>query len=132
MFDGCNERDNDDMKSQLLKDILARNSDIKKVVEDSDNKESIEVIMLKKINHKDGQSTYTAALKVTPKVRYAIHMLGDKLFIFLNRCKVYDRFYATQCFHCQKFGHTFENCKDKSLAPICRFCSKRHNSHSCD
>ena len=61
----------------------------------ADEKESIEVIFIKKIKHKDGNSTYTAAMKVTPKVRSAIHVLGDKLFIYLNRCKVFDRFYVT-------------------------------------
>ena len=134
VFDACDQNDNDAMKRTLINDILNRNSDIKKVIENSnaDEKESIEVIFIKKIKHKDGNFTYTAAMKVTPKVRSAIHVLGDKLFIYLNRCKVFDRFYVTQCYHCQKVGHTSQNCNDKSQLPICRFCSKRHNSHSCE
>ena len=134
VFDGCDENDTDGMKDILVQDILTRNVNLRKVMEsaDADKKESIEVVLLKKITHRDGDFTYTAALKVSSKVRYAIHLLGDKLFIFLNRCKVFDRFYVTQCYHCQKVGHTQESCNEKSSQPICRFCTKRHNSYSCD
>ena len=134
LFDDCVQDDSEGMRAKLVQDILARNNSVKRVLENAgtDKEEFIEVVFLKKITHKDGNCTYTAALKVTSKVRHAIHMLGDKLFIFLNRCKVFDRFYVTQCYHCQKIGHTFENCKEKHSKPLCRFCSKSHNSHSCD
>merc|ERR1711991_589429 len=36
----------------------------------------------------------------------------------------------TQCFRCQKFGHTANICYVKNI--VCRFCSKNHNSKDCD
>ena len=134
VFDGCHEDDTDTMKDMLVKEILSRNTALNKIIENksADDEEFMEVILIKKVSYNNGPGTYTAALKVSPKIRYAIHQLNNKLFVYLNCCKVYDRFYVTQCYHCQKIGHISDNCQQKHSSPVCKYCSQGHSSQSCD
>ena len=130
VFDGCAE-DEDEMKKVLVDEILARNSTVNDIIQScSEEEDFIKVLFLKKVNHKYGQCSYTAAIKVSPKVRHSIHLLGNKLFVYLNRCKVFDRFYVTQCFRCQKIGHTSDKCD--SPKPVCKYCAQEHESKTCD
>ena len=130
LFDDCGD-DTEQMKSTLIDEILFRNKDLEKVVNGLEGvKEVLEVVMLKKVDHNVNSASYTAVLKVSAKLRHAIHLAGNKVFIYLNRCKVFDRYYLTQCYHCQRFGHTAENCEHEE--PVCRYCGKNHESQSCD
>ena len=43
---------------------------------------------------------------------------------------MFDRFYVTQCFHCQKIGHTSEYCD--SQKPVCKYCGQNHESKNCE
>ena len=67
------------------------------------------------------------AVRVTPDIRDHI-MLHNKgyLYIGLSRCKVYDRFFIPQCYHCFKYYHYANDCPDKTKKPICGRCSKSH------
>ena len=47
-----------------------------------------------------------AVLKMSPEARNAIAHSGNRVFLGLTSCHAFDRFGATQCCHCQKFGHT--------------------------
>ena len=67
-----------------------------------------------------------AVIKIAPEIRTAIEKMGSYLYVGLSRCKVYDRFWVTQCFHCQKFGHTSSNCSKKNENPVCAFCAGAH------
>ena len=51
-----------------------------------------------------------AVLKMSPEVHNAITRSGrpNRVFLGLTSCRTFDRFWATQCRHCQKFGHTRE------------------------
>ena len=64
-----------------------------------------------------------AVLKMSPEVRNAITRSGNRLFLGLTSCRAFDRFWATQCRHCQKFGHTKERCPTKNTSPVCGFCA---------
>ena len=51
-----------------------------------------------------------AVLKMFPDVRNAVARSGNRVFLGLTSCSAFDRFWATQCHHCQKFGHTKDRC----------------------
>lgn len=72
-----------------------------------------------------------AVLKVSPEIRSVIMNNGGYIFLDLVRCKAYDRFWITQCFHCQKFGHMASDCPRKESSPVCCFCSGSHKGHLC-
>ena len=65
-------------------------------------------------------------LKMFPEVRNAIARSGNHVILGLTSCRAYDRFWATQCRHCQKFGHTKERCPTKNTIPACSFCAGPH------
>ena len=72
-----------------------------------------------------------AVLKMSPEVRNAIARSGNRVFLGLTICGAFERFWATQCHHCQKFGHTKERCPTKDTSPACSFCAGPHTSLNC-
>ena len=72
-----------------------------------------------------------AVLKMSPEIRMAIVQNGGRVFIGLTSCRAYDRFWATQCHHCQKFGHVKERCPNRNDSPVCVFCAGSHISVDC-
>ena len=78
---------------------------------------------------KDGKKM--AVMKMSPDVRNTIVGNGNRVFLGLTSCRAFDRFWATQCHHCQKFGHTKERCPTKSASPVCGFCAGSHTSSDC-
>ena len=72
-----------------------------------------------------------AVIKMSPDVRNTIVRSGNRVFLGLSSCRAFDRFWALQCHHCQKFGHTKDRCPKKSASPICGFCAGSHTSSDC-
>ena len=72
-----------------------------------------------------------AVLKMSHEVSNAIARSGNYVFLGLTSCFTFDRFWATQCCHCQKFGHTKESCQTKNTSPACGFCAGPHTSLNC-
>ena len=72
-----------------------------------------------------------AVLKMSPEIRTAIINDGGHVFLGLSRCRAYDRFWATQCRHCYKFGHTKDRCSGSGRPPTCGFCAGAHMSGDC-
>ena len=72
-----------------------------------------------------------AVLKMSPDIRNTIARNGNRVFLGLTNCRAFDRFWATQCHHCQKFGHTKERCPVKNTSPVCSFCAGPHASQDC-
>jgi len=54
---------------------------------------------------------------------------GKKIFLGLCRCNIKLYTSMTQCFKCQKFGHTAAKCRDSM--PTCRNCAEGHDSREC-
>ena len=75
--------------------------------------------------------TKIAVLKVAPEIRAAILKTGGYIYLGLSRCKAHDRFWVTQCFHCQGFGHTASKCRQKNERPFCAYCAGRHETSAC-
>ena len=91
---------------------------------------SLSLVFTKIKNYTRGECKI-AVLKMTPEVRKVFKEGGDYAYIDLSRCRIYDRFWVTQCFHCQKFGHIFSSCPKKDDPPVCGYCSGSHNGKSC-
>ena len=72
-----------------------------------------------------------AVLKMSPDIRNTIARSGNRMFLGLTNCRAFDRFWATQCHHCQKFGHTKDRCPVKNTSPVCSFCAGHHASLNC-
>ena len=70
-------------------------------------------------------------LKMSPEVRNAIARSGNHVFLGRTSCRTFDRFWATQRRHCQKFGHTKDRCLTKHTSPACGFCAGPHTSLNC-
>lgn len=77
------------------------------------------------------QNSKTAVLKMAPEIRSEIIKNDGYVFVGLNRCKAYDRFWAMKCGHCQGFGHKTADCPKKNDKPVCSFCAGDHDSRSC-
>lgn len=77
-----------------------------------------------------GQNKY-AVIKMSPEIRAAILKRKGRVYVGLSSCRAYDRFWVTQCFHCQRFGHKYADCPMKQDQPTCTFCAGRHESRSC-
>ena len=72
-----------------------------------------------------------AVIKMSPDVRNVMVGNGNRVFLGLTSCRTFDRFWATQCHHCQKFGHTKERCPTKSASPVCGLCAGSHITSDC-
>ena len=73
-----------------------------------------------------------AVVRLSPNIRALINNSRGFIYIGFSRCKAYDRFYVTQCYHCQKFNHIAENCSSKNSPPVCGRCSGQHATKGCD
>ena len=72
-----------------------------------------------------------AVLKMSPDIRNAIARSGNRVFLGLTSCRAFDRFWATQRCHCQKFGHTKDRCPEKNTSPTCSLCAGPHTLLDC-
>ena len=72
-----------------------------------------------------------AVVKMSPEIRSLISNRNGQIYVGLNSCKAYDRFWVTQCYHCQGFGHVSSKCSKKDRPPTCSFCAGQHESRSC-
>ena len=100
---------------EIISGILDKNPQIK----ESLNAGHTLTLFFSKV--RDGKKM--AVLKMSPEVRNAIAHNGDRVFLGLTSCRAFDKFWATQCRHCQKFGHTKGRCPTKNTSPACGFCA---------
>ena len=72
-----------------------------------------------------------AVIKLSPEIRSLILRRNGQIYVGLSSCKAYDRFWVTQCYHCQGFGHISSGCSKKNDPPTCSHCAGRHESKTC-
>lgn len=73
----------------------------------------------------------TVILKMDPDIRNAFTENGGYVYIGMSRCRIYDRYWVTQCYHCQGFGHIARDCPNKEMQPVCGFCAGNHSGRDC-
>ena len=108
---------------EIIPSIMRKNMNIEKLVNEGHT--------FTLIFAKNRDKSKTAVLKMAPEIRSEIIKNSNHVFVGMKRCKAYDRFWATQCYHCQAFGHTSSSCPKKNTHPVCAFCSGAHESSSC-
>ena len=60
-----------------------------------------------------------------------MNMNGDCSFVSLGSCKVYDRYFVPQCFHCNEFKHFTSTCPNKNIPAKCGKCAGQCKTESC-
>ena len=112
-------------EGEIIDSILSKNKKIKNLCE-----EGLHLSLLF-VKQKDQNEHKVAVLKMAPEIRKAVNETGGYVYLGLSRCKAYDRFWVTQCFHCQRFGYIATKCPSKNEAPVCVYCAGHHKSSDC-
>ena len=111
-------------KDVLLSEIVSdKNEGVKRLTEEG---HQVKVVHVNKVGR-------YAVVQVSPEVRKAIAEKKDRLFLKLRQHIVKNRFYVTQCYHCQRFGHVAGSiyCPNKDKAAVCSFCTGDHDTRQC-
>ena len=110
-------------KKVLESNILSKNVQIKKLKDDG---EEFKIVFF-------DEADRFAVLQVSPAIRAALKIAGDKLCLGLEMYHVKDRYHVIQCYHCQCYGHTSGSpyCKSKDSDPTCFYCAGSHKSKDC-
>ena len=109
--------------SEIIESIREKNKNIDELVERG--------FSLSLLFSKIKNDNKIAVLKMSPEIRLAIEKANRYVYVGLNRCRAYDRFWVTQCYHCQNFGHISTRCPQKDKDPVCLFCAGNHRSSTC-
>ena len=80
------------------------------------------------VKHVPKTNTHSAVVRVSCSMRDAIRSNRNRVYVGINSCRVFDRFYVKRCNKCQKFGHFQINCPNQKT---CGYCSGSHESDSC-
>ena len=92
---------------KIISAIKSKNSKIKDLI---DNGHALSLIFTRVRDQKK-----IAVLKMTPEIRSAVVLNDGRVFLGLQSCCACDRFWPTQCHHCQRFGHVAEGCPNKTV-----------------
>ena len=91
------------------------------------NGESFKIIFMKPPS--GNYDNFQIVARVSPKIRDAINVHWNRLFISATSVRVYDRFYVKRCNKCNKFGHYKDKCQE---SPSCGICgAEDHESETC-
>ena len=119
----CNVRE-EEIEDDILKTMIDRNDYLKNV----DNiHEKIHFIMKKQA----AGGTFHYIYKCEPDVRGMINKNKDKVKLQWGIYNIRDRYHPLVCYHCQRYGHIADNCKDKEEDPCCFKCAGNHKSKTC-
>ena len=118
------EYDNDELKSIILR----QNPEIKELVDNTHNTNSegddkFDILAVTPL--KSNSKLFQARIKVSNIIRSVI---GDRLYVGFNSCKIFDHFYSPRCFNCQQYNHLSNQC-DKPV--VCGFCGEEHETQKC-
>ena len=94
-------------EGEIIDGILSKNKKIKNLCE-----EGLHLSLLF-VKQKDQNEHKVAVLKMAPEIRKAVNETGGNVYLGLSTCRAYDKFWVTQCFHCQRFGHIATKCPRK-------------------
>lgn len=87
-------------------------------------KEDVKVVYIK-TNKRNETKTVYAELK--PKLFQKI-MNENHVYIGWQRCRCFEDFNLSRCFHCNGYGHSSKNCRNELS---CQYCAGKHDGRSC-
>ena len=111
-------------KEDLVTEIRNQNSYIDDLIKQG---HTLKILFMKPPS--DGYHNYQVVARVSPIIRDAITTQRNKIYIGLQSCKVYDRFYVKRCNKCNCFGHYKAQCQNVSSCGYCA--SVDHESKDC-
>lgn len=111
-------------KETLINDICNQNSYVNDLVKEG---HTFKILFIKPPS--DGYSNYQVVARLSPSIRDAISAHHNRLYIGLESCRVYDRFYVKRCNKCNCFGHYKAHCSNKVTCGYCT--SESHESEQC-
>lgn len=108
---------------KLLDVVLKSHPEIKTYI---DNGAVFNVLNIRK---QSKNNMFQANIRLSNNIRKFIEHLGNRLYIGLTSCKVYDHFHVKRCNKCQKYGHYQAAC----TSPVfnCGICSINHDTNIC-
>ena len=106
----------------VTESIINKNPWIENLIE---NEEDFK--MVKSLKAKDKEKKH-CIIKCSPLIRRAILDHDDKLHTIYESCYVYDSYSPYQCYKCQAYGHSSENCSENQ---ICGKCGGGHKLKEC-
>ena len=128
------KRDPRVMVSDLDVDLLDKDRLLEAILSDKNGtiKQLYDLGFTLKVVHTNAHGRY-AVIQVAPEIRQAITDNGERMFLKLRQHTVKNRFYVTQCFHCQRYGHVAGSvyCPNKDKAATCAFCAGEHDTRHC-
>ena len=114
-------------KRRIINLVLAKNPTIADLVQE---KHTFDVVFV--TANKSGRQNLTIGFKVSPAIRAAIFSSErHSLYLECGSYEVRDRFHVKQCYHCQLFGHTSNQCPQKNGKSVCLYCMGDHTSKTC-
>ena len=119
----CNVNEHE-IEDDLIKNLVDRNDYLKNIDNVHDK-----FLLIRKQPAARGTSHYI--YKCEPDVRCMLKKNKDKVKLKWGVHTIWDRYYPLVCYHCQRFGHMAEKCKEKDKDPWCFKCAGRHRSDSC-
>ena len=128
------KRDPRIMVTDLDVDLLEKGKLLEAILSDKNGniKQLYDLGLTLKVVHVNSHGRY-GVIQVAPEIRQAIADNGERLFLKLRQHTVKNRFYVTQCFHCQRYGHVAGSvyCPNKDKAATCAFCAGGHDTRHC-
>lgn len=89
-----------------------------------------DILFIKEDHRRNNYSI--AAVAVDEEVYNAVKSMRFKIYVDFSCCRVSNRFHITQCYSCQKFGHTKSSCPDfRRNVQVCRYCTENHDGKNC-
>ena len=72
------------------------------------------------------------AVKCSPKIHnYILNVCQGFIYLNYTRCKVFNRLFVLQCYHCRGFNHIAKNCPDSNKSAVCGKCAQSHETKAC-
>ena len=117
--------------STVITSLCEKDENLRKMISEGEVCELISSWNMKQ--HFAGMILYkNVAIKCSPRIRnYIMDVNEGYVYLDLVRCKTYDRFFITQCYHCCELNHIAKNCPNKNQLPNCAKCSNQHNTKEC-
>lgn len=119
---GLHEDIHDD---EIAPNLMAQNPDLEEIYKKDPAKNSLKVLKSFKTKY-----SKNCIIETSGDMRQLL-VTKHKVNIGYQRVNVEDCHALTQCYHCQRFGHTALRCLDKTNPAKCNHCSGNHNTQNC-